>query len=372
MPSALQSKPIFATLDAIRGVAAVLVMMRHVPYFSAISFQESYLAVDVFFLLSGVVIAHAYEQRLQQGLSVLHFVVMRVVRIYPLYLLGSAIALMAMYRTGMPDWGTLLSILGLGGLLLPRLSGNLLFPLDHPAWSLFFELLANLFYAALVRRLSVRRLWLLLAVSALGLGLVLGGRAPHNLDLGWTRATLIGGVFRVGYSFFAGVLLYRLQRRYGSRIANRLGRSNWARNGLPWLLVAAVSAVLMASPAPAWRPWFDFAAATAGFPALIYLALCLPPGGLGAGLARWLGLVSYPIYALHVPLSWLFGPFLEQVFKDDRWLGASFAAILLPLCWLLGLSFDAPLRRRLLAYAEAGFSGRWRRPILDDSGSPRP
>jgi len=359
-----QSKPFFATLDAIRGVAAILVMMRHVPYFTG--FQESYLAVDVFFLLSGVVIANAYEQRLLQGLSIRRFTLMRVVRIYPLYLLGCALMLLALYRDGtpgLPDWQPWLTIVVLAGLLLPNLAGDPPFPLNHPAWSLFFEMAANLFYAAIVRWLSTRRLLVLIGASALGLGFTLLKSGQTNLDLGWSCATLRYGVARVGYSFFAGILLYRCFVSYGGRAVDFLSNRKQIAQSLSWLIVALIAAILTAGPAPAWQPWFDFLAVTAVFPPLIYLALCLPAHGYGAPLARWLGAVSYPIYALHVPLYNLLAPALEsRIDSDSPWLAGIFAACLIPLCMFLNRYFDQPVRRQLMAYAEAGYArlGRWK------------
>ena len=92
---AIQDTARFYTLDGIRGIAAILVMMRHTIPFFGVDFVESYLAVDIFFLLSGVVITNAYERRLQSGLSVLRFIWIRVVRMYPLYMLGSLISIVA-------------------------------------------------------------------------------------------------------------------------------------------------------------------------------------------------------------------------------------------------------------------------------------
>ena len=51
----------FATLDALRGVAAILVVMRHTESFFGFSLYNSYLAVDFFYILSGFVLAHNYE-----------------------------------------------------------------------------------------------------------------------------------------------------------------------------------------------------------------------------------------------------------------------------------------------------------------------
>jgi peptidoglycan/LPS O-acetylase OafA/YrhL len=84
------------------------------------------------------------------------------------------------------------------------------FPLNPPAWSLFFELAGNIAYASVFRFLSYRVLAAIMAVSTLGLAGFLYFGPQHDLHLGWNVENLSGGFFRVGYSFFAGVLLYRL------------------------------------------------------------------------------------------------------------------------------------------------------------------
>lgn len=55
-------------LDGIRGMAATFVLLRHTgEFWNGMRFYHSYLAVDLFFVLSGFVIAHAYERKLQTG-----------------------------------------------------------------------------------------------------------------------------------------------------------------------------------------------------------------------------------------------------------------------------------------------------------------
>lgn len=64
------TKPHYALLDGLRGVAALLVVWYHV--FEGYSFaggglvrvvNHGYLAVDFFFMLSGFVLAYAYNDR---------------------------------------------------------------------------------------------------------------------------------------------------------------------------------------------------------------------------------------------------------------------------------------------------------------------
>ena|ERR1019366_1468860 len=74
----------FATLDGIRGIAAIIVVGVHAePLFGNWATRENGLAVDIFFILSGVVIDNAYGHRLQTGLAVRSFAKIRLIRFYP-------------------------------------------------------------------------------------------------------------------------------------------------------------------------------------------------------------------------------------------------------------------------------------------------
>ncbi|HKB95401.1 MAG TPA: acyltransferase family protein, partial [Rhizomicrobium sp.] len=59
----------FASLDGLRGVCALTVLLFHADdlFHRGPIFQHGYLAVDMFFLLSGFVIALAHEDRLRAG-----------------------------------------------------------------------------------------------------------------------------------------------------------------------------------------------------------------------------------------------------------------------------------------------------------------
>ncbi len=81
---------IFHALDGLRGIAAIIIAIYHVPFLwpqdiPAGLFYESYLSVDFFFVLSGFVLAYSYGRRLEAELSADQFIIMRLIRLYPLY-----------------------------------------------------------------------------------------------------------------------------------------------------------------------------------------------------------------------------------------------------------------------------------------------
>ncbi len=135
-----------------------------------------------------------------------------------------------------------------------------------------------------------------MAVSALGLAAILHFGPEHDLHVGWIAENLSGGFCRVGYSFFAGVLLYRL---FASR---NTPRTEGRRAFVSWIILGLVAILLGAKPQTSIRPYYEFAAVILLFPAIIYCALLFEPAGAGRRVCKFLGAASYAIYAIHVPL----------------------------------------------------------------------
>jgi peptidoglycan/LPS O-acetylase OafA/YrhL len=263
----------FAVLDGMRGVAAVAVLTIHAgDLFQPFRFRSGYLAVDLFFVLSGFVIAHSYENR---GLSAVQFLKVRWRRLYPLYALGTlAGALVAMIVPGTVPPAFVPRALALNLALLPAFGTGLrLFPLDFPAWSLMFEALANVAYAYGKRFMSV-------LIVACAIGMVIAERAYGSLAFGVDFDRWWIGLLRVGFAFPLGLLLYRLPRW-----------KSW-----PAALPLGLTAVCLAVPS---NGMFDLAFILVGCPLLVQIgASCRTQGGL----FEWMGEVSYPLYVLHAPL----------------------------------------------------------------------
>lgn len=343
----------FYLLDAIRGAAALIVLVRHTSYFFGWALPMSHLAVDLFFMLSGVVIANAYEARLQAGLPPGRFMLIRLIRLYPFYLLGSVLGLVPVLaaRSGLATQGVqgdLSWTLSAAALMLPTLSGADLYPLDTPAWSLFFELVANLFYALILRSLSGRLLLILMLLCAAGLALVLGVTPGHSLHGGFSPATMAVGAFRVGFSFFAGVALYR----HGRIARNAAGSTGPGARARAVVLVGGAVVMLAASPPAPLRAIYELVAVTMLFPLLIGLAMRCPLSGSDARRAAVLGTLSYPVYVLHVPVARTLNGVLSKGLHVpvEHWApyaGLAFLALFLPACLLADRWYDGPVRARL-------------------------
>jgi peptidoglycan/LPS O-acetylase OafA/YrhL len=326
----------FVTLDGMRGIAALFILVSHVgKVYPVWTPGQAYLAVDLLFALSGFVLARTSDHRFAAGMTARDFMIRRIVRLYPLYFMGCLLGLVECLVTAQASV-TAIVIAGLPNfMLLPSISivdKPRLFVLNGPAWSLFSQLwIANLAYALLWKRIDARSLTIALIVFAVALLLV--DRHFRHLDLGSLRATALGGMARVAFSFTAGVALWRLYER----------RACPAR--LPsWLLLAVLMLILMPTFGDGRAHIiYDFAVVTLVFPAMIYL-------GAGAyerrpAVGTFAGDLSYALYITHVPILLLW----KFAFPGaEGWTGAAIAGVL-ALAIVAAMTLDRyydPLGRR--------------------------
>jgi peptidoglycan/LPS O-acetylase OafA/YrhL len=332
----------YQTLDAIRGIAAMIVMTRHLPdMFGRFTFPRCYLAVDLFFVLSGFVIANAYGARLASGMGVVEFMRVRLIRFFPLYLLAFAFGLidvaLELYLPGGREWTNtaLIMAIGFGILFLPTPSAPdaTFYPLNFPSWSLGFEIAINAFYALIHRWLSVKIVLLIMAVSALGVAryaLYYGGM---NYGDGWKD--LLPGSLRVAYSFFAGILIWHCR---GARSVSTIASA---------CITAAIALLLMlqigAMP-------FDLVMVLFGFPAIVWIAARYEPGSKIAPLFMNLGLASYGLYVLHTPI----GLSIQRIAAANGYdipipyIGIGFIIVLTFAVLWIDKHFDQPMRKMLM------------------------
>jgi peptidoglycan/LPS O-acetylase OafA/YrhL len=216
----------YLALDAARGIAALAIVFYHVqkyiypnvvvasiPHF----LHRSFLAVDLFFLMSGLVIAQSYEAKLlNHEMSFLGFFRTRLVRLYPLYIVGTILGFVyvivksSVLTTEPFQLWPNIEALAANAVFLPSFSDRApgIFPFDPAAWSLAFEWAINLIYAVWAVRQGTRRLAFIAAVSAAAL--VPCAISNGSLDMGWGVSTALGGGIRICFAFTLGVVIYRL------------------------------------------------------------------------------------------------------------------------------------------------------------------
>jgi peptidoglycan/LPS O-acetylase OafA/YrhL len=349
---ALHKPRTFITLDALRGVAAIPVIYTHtVRVFGWVLFPHGFLAVDFFFLLSGFVMTYVYQEKLDAGWPTRSFFTGRLLRLYPLYFMGLILGAAFLFlqahfgKKGFSS-GVIGELLVLGLFFLPVPPGfnfgsvpTDLYPLNTPAWSLFYELAANFLHALFLRRRSLR---FLTVVSVLFAGLLLFNALRHQgLRFGVGNSQYLLGFSRLLFAYPAGVAMYRVWKS---------GR--WRLKLHPVLIAVILLALVEISVPASFNGWYEWLVVTAAFPLLLLAGANTQPPPRLVRVSQWLGAVSYPVYILHVP----FYRFFEQAWVliahhrielNAPWAGIAFLVVLFPLSFLVGDLYD-PEARRLL------------------------
>jgi peptidoglycan/LPS O-acetylase OafA/YrhL len=350
----------FPLLDAARGIAAVAVMVYH--YHGELRlgslFGSAFLSVDLFFMMSGFVLSHAYESKLVSGeMSFRKFVAVRLIRLYPVYVMGSVIGL-AYYASktfvGYPNAPSLKSLLALVAMALTFIpnpdivqSPAGIFPFAPSSWSLSTEMMVSIVYGLFLFRMRTKHV---LIVSLLSLTVFLPFAYMHGtFDLGWGWNNFGYGILRTLSIFSLGVWLYRLSSRLELTAH------------LPAIVfLAAIAGCVVLLP-----PAGLAVALIIVFLVFAPFIVCQPVSdltGTKAAFCEQLGRFSYPIYVLHTPvLLWTYA-IAKQLHLDNEAIGRPFGFAEIVFTLLLSraiLAIDEPLRRAL---------GRWikRRTQIDN------
>lgn len=292
----------FMALDGLRGVAALAVLALHLPPLDRVV-PHAYLAVDLFFMMSGFVVAHAYERRLLDGWSVSRFVRTRVIRLWPLYLLGTAmgVAVFATVATGADGVAALVVLIVAAVLMIPLPLGAdvQIFNLNRPAWSLFFEMVANVLYALFARRLTNRVLIMLVALGAIAVAATF--LPADSGSLGHHGNSMAGGAARILFAFPLGVLLHRKWTEGRLKV-------RWPAFGVLGLFLL----VMLAPDVKGWNGVIDLTAVLLVLPVITALAVTARLSPRMSRVAAFVALMSYPLYILHGPIIMGFAQMLGE------------------------------------------------------------
>lgn len=349
----------FHLLDALRGIAALLVLAWHIPsYFRPnLAFPNGFLAVDFFFCLSGFVIAFSYEERLRTRMTMRDFVSARLIRLYPLYLLGAVLGILSGFVVAHAasdptvSKADVASVILFSIFLVPNFFAHwplpYSFPLNGPSWSLFYELAANLAFALFVR-LRVAKDAVLVGFSAISLAvLIYATQGGSDIDFGPIPINFKFGLARVGYSFFIGILVCRRYRAgLDSHFTGALARI------VPPVITFALVAVLLASSNFARSTQFQLLTVAIFFPGIVYLgAYCRLPDRWSP-VCAFLGAFSYPLYILHQPLIVFLSGRKAAHFASHHGLIAQLLVpalcfVLVLVAWAAGKFYDTPVRQWL-------------------------
>ena len=261
-------------------------------------------------------------------MSVRNFMLRRVIRLYPLIVLGvvAGTAWFSLFGENFPNghlW-MLAPVLNVLGLPSPIHSGFSFgpFPINPPEWSLFFEMIAYAAFPFLVAKISTRLLVLIASLCAIGFA-ASDWRYPNAIPFYLLE-------LEAGASFCGGVLLWHLFEK------NRLPM--WQMPS--WTLAVAIMVVCLC---PVFLTCVvDYAALLIVFPAVIIFGAA--KGRAKANpIEKLLGDLSFPVYILHWPFLMAAHRFIQPK------LGAQAAVaggmiLATAFAWMSLRLYDEPLR----------------------------
>jgi peptidoglycan/LPS O-acetylase OafA/YrhL len=354
---------LFYVLDGLRLLASIFVVTRHVPFFGNNDlFPNSYLAVDLFFVLSGFVIVNAYETKLLSGMSFYQFMGIRFIRLYPLYIVGITFGLISCLLRHDFDGQLPLSTSYVLSLLFIPNGKSILYPLNGPAWSISLEILINAaYFYSLKFKLPQKIAYSFVFLSAAPLLAFIVFIAPTKpdkeaLNFGFSIGSLPIGILRVTFSFFVGVLICRWFRKF-----NRFNRFSKKSSIGSWITVFALAAMLgiQSNLSQSWI--VALMAVFAVFPLIVTAGVVFQPGALTAHIFRVGGLASYAVYVLHHPIGRITEWVLQRlsnnvVFSFNIATGIFFIAVLLLVAVFVDRYLDNPIRRSLKTIFDATIS----------------
>ena len=283
------------SLDGLRGIAAIAVVVYHLPGLFGFAIPHADLAVDFFFLLSGWVMAYSYEARIGQGMPAPAFILQRMARLYPLYIVCLALAFLVFLSKmwfGKGDGIAELRCVVPNALMLPCLfNDGLGFPLNQPGWTIFVEVVLNVLWYCAVRQ-GLRSLGWKMAIHLLSCICLWSMAISMDRYLhGFNNSDLLEGMLRGVLGFSGGLLLF--QCRQDARILLYFAA----------LTALALAAIGLHGGADRVAP---LALTVMGvLPMLIWLCARWRPALLEGRVSAFLGDISYAVYLLHIPLSLL-------------------------------------------------------------------
>ncbi len=306
--------------DGLRGLAAASVVYYHLEqmlYVPGRVLGGGHLLVDLFFILSGFVIARQYQGGIEsRRIGFVGYALRRLARLYPAYLLAFvAVVVMEVvglkhlgeapkFRRDAPILSTFLQLTLLHNAGLRTAAWN------FPSWSVSVEWIVNLLFFVFVRQLRSARTPVILAIVYLCTACLMQ-LSPKTLDLDLWEGNygfLNAGLARGLVGFGLGVVVFTHHRS--------LPRPH------PLALHALESVVAMAAVIGLTRktnPFYvgaDHVSVLFFFPALV--TLCLYRASwvgrlLSTRAAVFLGTISYSVYVLHIPLLNLVTPLYARV-----------------------------------------------------------
>lgn len=332
------SRATIRSLEGLRGVAALMVACYHgwdVTGLDVIAIANSWLWVDLFFVLSGAVMVRSYGERIDSRRAAANYLVRRFGRLYPLHV--ASLALFVVAALAVPALKTALtgraydldyvtSLLPLSDLpanvlLLQGMATVERLSFNYPSWSISVEFWTYVAFAVVSLLVSPRRR------LAAFVGLAIAGALA--LALASQRDSIQSdhdfGFLRCLFGFFVGAAVATLAQR--GRTATATG---------PVAMLAVLAVLHLAGHVPPLT--YAFPVLAGWLVSSVWTDTSRLARAFGAPMLVRLGALSYSVYMLHAPMLLFFKPIGMSV--DPTW------SALLYLPYLAGLVLLASIAHR--------------------------
>lgn len=364
-------------LESIRGLAALVVVLYHIPgwhpFLHHISFiRGGGLMVDLFFVLSGFVIFSAYGERLKSGGDFIKFQFLRFGRLYPVHIVFLLIFLaietlkyVLQSRYGVQshskapfvqnDFAAFLREVFLVKAFWPNETAM---AFNSPAWSISAEFYTYIFFGLIVLYLNKFKLLIFTIISLVCIAtLMLYKPEEYNFML------------RCLSGFFIGCLTAHVVKTTSDRSASDNGLKLNA-----WLIPLSIFLIVWITCQS--RGYFGVSLLIYPLTALLIASITLSKQNIFKEMLAhkslvWLGTVSYSLYMSHGAVLWFFQQFLRVVFHrpelmvrdistpqfhavEAGFLILGFMAICLIVSHLTFIYIEKPFRERSREFVNVG------------------
>lgn len=367
-------------LESVRGLAAMCVILLHFfawnPFLEIPIIQNSTLMVELFFVLSGLVIFNAYAHKLETPKDVFNFQLLRLGRLYPvhilflfLYLLREIFKLMFEGPIGVQDIrvsafgeNTLQAFFEHIFLLQAVLPTGNAYTFNIPAWSISVEFYTYFLFALVVLYCGQKKIWIFGLLALLSL-IILSTHQAFGFE--WFVRCIAG--------FFLGCLLANALKKIKLRVSRYASLT----------ALASLFLFLHFKPTDQWNVLIYF------FSMFLIATLILAPNGYLNNVLKlrpliWLGEMSFSIYMSHYFVLFLVTNYFKRILKYPDVLNVtgvwvpSFstftsvcALILFLLITILVAEFvhiflEVPVRRKVRDYINGEASNRKKTEVLKE------
>ena len=297
-------------LDSLRGLAALLIVLFHLPKFNPIlniSFIDNgYLMVELFFVLSGFVIFNSYSNKIHSKIDLLRFQFLRVGRLYPVhlvFLMAFVLIELAKYFSqqnfGIEIKSQAFSTNSVTAIVQQILLLHAIGPtnnaitFNYPAWSVSVELYTYLIFGVITLLVNKKKnvCFLLIALTSI---VLLGSQTTFGFDY----------LLRCLAGFFIGCLTAAI-------VANsKIKMPSYAS-------VIALGCIVMFLQLKTSGQYDLFI-----YPLTSFLILSLVTSREGrlnkileVKVLAWLGALSYSVYMSHAFVIWFFEQIIKRLWK---------------------------------------------------------